>query len=478
MNLALESTFADELVGAYTPHVPSGFPKPETVVFNVALAAELGLPQLSVERAAKLLSGSEVLDGWLPLSQAYAGHQFGGFSPQLGDGRAVLLGEWVTPDGQRVDIHLKGSGPTPFSRGGDGRATLAPALREYLIGEAMHHLGISTTRVLAVVRTGETVMRTSALPGAVLARVASSHLRVGTLQYFAVRRKFDLLRRIVAYTLQRHYPDDMVSDNPAVALLHAVARRQGKLIASWMHVGFIHGVMNTDNMALSGQTIDYGPCAFIDTYDPATTFSSIDHHGRYAYGNQPDIGQWNLARMGEALLPLLDEQQSKAIEHVEAALETYAQSYREHFTHGMRRKLGLKGEAPDDVALIVELLSWMESTQQDFTQTFRRLARWLKQGDIPENDEGLASWFRTYIERVGDDPATAVASRMNAENPIYIPRNHLVEEALDAAVAGDIAPFEALLDVLKTPFEERALLSRYTEGAPEDFGPYQTFCGT
>ncbi len=478
MDLVLENTFAERLRGAYAPHLPQGFPKPELVLFNQELAAEMGFPSLSAEDAAALFSGSSVPEAAAPLAQAYAGHQFGSFNPQLGDGRAVLLGEWVGDSGQRLDIHLKGSGPTAFSRGGDGFATLGPVLREYLLGEAMQQLGIPTTRVLAAVGTGQTVLREGPLPGAVLARVATSHLRVGTLQYFAVRRQDATLRRVVDYALERHYPHALDEPNHALALLQNVARAQGRLIARWMHVGFIHGVMNTDNMALSGQTIDYGPCAFMDVFSPDTVFSSIDHHGRYAYGNQASIGQWNIARMGEALLRLVHDDEEVAIGHVQAALEEYQASFQTHYLQGMRDKLGLPGTEPRDAELISELLDWMQGEEQDYTQTFRRLARGLRGDSPPFDDAVFAAWQRRWLARLADESPQAVSRRMDAHNPVYIPRNHLVEEALGAAVAGDLEPFKQFLAVLARPFEERPGLTRYEEGAPPEFGPYRTFCGT
>jgi len=466
--LSLEHTFADDLDGLYVPWEPQGFEEPALLFYNRGLAEVLGLDVDAVEaQAATLFSGSSVPAEALPLSQAYAGHQFGGFSPQLGDGRAVLLGELVDPDGRRFDLQLKGSGPTPFSRGGDGQATLGPALREYLVGEAMHALGVSTTRALAVVGTGRTVMRRGPLPGAVLARVAASHLRVGTLQFFAVRRDVEKLTRLVDYALERHYADRPRSGNNAHDLLMAVAEAQAQLVASWMHVGFIHGVMNTDNVALSGETIDYGPCAFLDAYDPATVFSSIDHHGRYAYGNQPRIGQWNLARMAEALLPLLADDQDAAVARGEEALVHYTKTYDAAWLGGMRRKLGLRGEQDDDLALVSDLLTHLREHGHDFTKAFRDLS-----------SVASAAWRERWRARRGDaDPAAVDAARA-AVNPVYIPRNHLVEEALEAAIAGDLEPFRTLMSVLERPFEVQPGRERYAEPAPAEFGPYTTFCGT
>ncbi|HEY6726835.1 MAG TPA: protein adenylyltransferase SelO family protein, partial [Polyangiaceae bacterium] len=404
---------------------------------------------------------------------------FGGFSPQLGDGRALLLGEIVDRHGRRRDIHLKGSGPTPFSRGGDGKASVGPVLRETIMGEAMHHLGIPTTRALAAVATGEVVYRDRPLPGAVLARVAASHLRVGTLQFAAGPNGRGSLEPLVSYALERHYPDRAGTGAPARELLHAVADAQGRLIAQWMLVGFIHGVMNTDNMTLSGETIDYGPCAFLEAYDPSTVFSSIDHRGRYAFGNQPSIGQWNLLRMGEALLSLLAPDRDQAIEHVRGALAVYLERFEGTLLDGFRRKLGLAGEAPEDAALVSGWLEWMQSSKQDFTLAFRRLAQGLLDGTPAFDDDAFLAWHEQYRARLGNEPGVAVAARMNAVNPLYIARNHLVEEALAAAVdERDLTPFRALVEVLQNPYREQPGRERYTEPAPSTFGPYVTFCGT
>ncbi|MEZ4320629.1 MAG: YdiU family protein [Myxococcota bacterium] len=475
--LGLENTYAEQLDGLYVPHTPQGFPNPVMVELNRSLVAELGLDEALLDaQGAALLSGTRVPDDSRPLAQAYAGHQFGGFSPQLGDGRAVLLGEIVDVHGHRRDLHLKGSGRTAFSRGGDGKATLGPVLREYLVGEAMHHLGIPTTRVLAALTTGETVHRSEPLPGAVLARIAASHLRVGTLEFFAVRQDHAKLARVVDYALARHYPD--ATGTPAVALLRAVAEAQGRLIASWMNVGFIHGVMNTDNCTLSGETLDYGPCAFLDRYDPSTVFSSIDHGGRYAYGNQPGIAQWNLARMGEALLPLIADDEEEAVEHVQEALRLYARTYQDALVAGLLAKLGCAGSHPDDPALLSDFLGWMESTRQDFTGTFRALSAGLRSGQPAFDDAAFLAWSSRWHARLEGDPMER-ADRMDEVNPVYVPRNHLVEEALDAAVAGDLGPFRSMLAVLERPYTARDGLERYASPAPPAFEEtYQTFCGT
>ncbi|MFN3196944.1 MAG: protein adenylyltransferase SelO [Bradymonadia bacterium] len=478
MKLQLEHTFARDLEGLYIPHTPQGFPQPELMLFNDALNEALGLPEVTPEQAAMLFSGSGLPDDAEPLAQAYAGHQFGGFNPQLGDGRATLIGEKVAPDRRRFDLQLKGSGRTPFSRGGDGRAAVGPVLREYLVSEAMHHLGVPTTRVLAAIKTGETIRRETPLPGAVLTRVAASHLRVGTLQFFSAREDHESLKRLVDYTLQRHFPDRVGAESPALALLNGVALAQANLIARWMHVGFVHGVMNTDNFALSGETIDYGPCAFMDTYDPATVFSSIDHHGRYAYGNQPGIGKWNLARMGEALLPLLNADQDAAVKQVYGVLDLYQSTFEGHFLAGMRRKFGLVGDEAGDAPLISTFFDWMRDTHKDFTSTFRALARGLREDALPFDDVPFAQWHTRWRARHGDAEPASVADAMDRVNPLYIPRNHLVEEVLEAAEGGDLDPIRTLLQVLASPFEVQAGRERYAEPAPASFGCYRTFCGT
>ncbi len=477
--LGLDNTYADELEGLYVPFTPRGFPSPVVVQLNRALLAELAVDAAVVEtHATGLFSGSLVPADAKPLAQAYAGHQFGGFSPQLGDGRAVLIGEIKDHLGRRYDLQLKGSGATPFSRGGDGKATLGPILREYLMGEAMHSLGVPTSRVLAALTTGETVWRNDALPGAVLARVASSHLRVGTLQFFAARRDQASLKRLVDYSLARHYPERVGAENPALQLLQAVAVAQANLIARWMQVGFIHGVMNTDNVTLSGETIDYGPCAFIEAYDPTTAYSSIDHQGRYAFGNQGAIGQWNLARMGEALLTMLAPEEADAIAMVEAALQVYVRTYQAVLLDGMRGKLGLVDAQPEDQALVADLLQWMHGAGEDYTLTFRRLADGLKDDTRPFCDAGFAGWQSRWLARLGAEDHAQVAARMNLTNPLYIPRNHLVEAALDAAIAGDIGPFETLLAVLASPYDTQPGREAFAAPAPSEFGPYRTFCGT
>lgn len=454
--------------------------EPRMVVFNHALAESLGLDakRLAEENGRFIFSGNESPAGAEPLAQAYAGHQFGGFT-MLGDGRALLLGEHIAPDGARFDIQLKGSGQTPYSRRGDGRAALGPMLREYLISEAMHALGIPTTRSLAVVATGEPVMRDAVLPGAVLTRVASSHIRVGTFQYAAAIDDAAALKALADYTINRHYPDLAAAENPYLALLYAVIDRQAALIAKWMHVGFIHGVMNTDNMAISGETIDYGPCAFMDCYDPKTVFSLIDHHGRYAFGKQPSIAQWNLARFAETLLPLLHADSDQALELAEDAIQAYPGKYEQYWLAGMRAKLGLLDEEAEDMALVKDLLTCMHKHSMDYTKTFRDLATEQSIRTSPEPDvKAWAERWQSRLRRQAATPAEATAV-MLAANPAVIPRNHLVEAALTAAVENnDLGPFEKLLAVLASPFEETADNAEYRMSAPPSRWPYQTFCGT
>ncbi len=410
------------------------------------------------------------------------------FQPRLGDGRALLLGEVLDVHGRRRDLHLKGSGRTPFARGGDGKAAVGPMLREYVIGEAMHALGIPTTRALAVVATGEDVVRETMLPGAVLTRVAASHLRVGTFQYAAINGGAPLVRRLADYAIARHHPQAAGAENPYLAFFEAVVDAQASLIARWMNVGFIHGVMNTDNMAISGETIDYGPCAFMDAYDPATVYSSIDRGGRYAFGNQPPMAQWNLARLAESLLALLDADQDAAIATATAVLESFPDRYERYRLDGMRAKLGLTDAAPEDGELVDDLLRLLQAQRIDFTSFFRALSSAVR-GDADAvralfgEPAAFDAWSERWRERLAYGSAAAdsaaVADAMDAINPLYIPRNHLVEEALEAATDGDLAPFERLVAVLRRPFDERPGLEAYVAPAPRGFGEcYQTFCGT
>jgi len=466
----------------YSRVEPNPVPDPGLVVLNEPLAASLGLDAEALKGGEGLaaFTGNALPEGSLPLAEAYAGHQFGHFT-MLGDGRAMLIGEQITPAGERFDIQLKGSGRTPYSRGGDGKAALGPMLREYIISEAMHGLGIPTTRSLAVMTTGEPVYRETVLPGAVLTRVAASHIRVGTFQYAAGGGTIDDLRALADYTWKRHYAAADPGDNRYLSLLKEVIKRQGELIAKWQLAGFIHGVMNTDNMALSGETIDYGPCAFMDAYDPATVFSSIDKQGRYAYGNQPNIAAWNLARLAEALLPLLHEEEEKAIELAEDAIKGFIDSFYSHWMNGMRAKLGLFHEESEDESLIKALLDLMREHQADYTNTFKALT-FGKLEDVAMSDaEDFREWHARWQERLSRQSESAEEARqlMKNSNPAVIPRNHRVEEALKAAVeTGDLSVMHKLLAVLRNPYahtpeqEEYAALS---EPLPH---PYRTFCGT
>ena len=481
----LQHTFVDDLDGLYEHWQPSPVPEPRLLALNEALAGTLGLDieSLRSDVGVAILAGNAVPDGARPVAQAYAGHQFGGYSPRLGDGRALLLGEIVAPDGARSDVHLKGSGRTPFARGGDGKAAVGPMLREYLIGEAMHALGVPTTRMLAVVATGELVARDEMLPGAVLTRIASSHLRVGTFQFAAATGGPESVQRLVDHAIARHHPDlDDIEDAPgrARALFDRVVAAQASLIAQWMLVGFVHGVMNTDNTTISGETIDYGPCAFIDVYDPTTVFSSIDHGGRYAYGNQPSMAAWNLARLAEAMLPVFDADDDAAVEQATDVLQRFPGRFGDAWLEGMRRKLGLSTARNGDDELVDDYLTLLRDQGIDFTSSFRALAAVLRDdAAVPAVDD--ARWVQRWRDRVASEAMgdAAVARRMDRLNPVYVPRNHLVEEALAAATAGDLAPFEALTDVLADPYVERPGLERFAVPAPDDFGSgYRTFCGT
>jgi len=456
---------------------PTPVREPRMVVFNHALAQSLGLNAAALEERAAIFAGNELPEGAAPLAQAYAGHQYGHFTG-LGDGRAILLGEQLTPTGDRYDVQLKGSGPTPFSRRGDGRAALGPMLREYIISEAMHALGIPTTRSLAVVTTGEKVFRQESLPGAVLTRIAASHIRVGTFEWAAAHGDRVALQALADYTLQRHYPELAATEAPYLALLESVMERQARLIAQWQCVGFIHGVMNTDNVALSGETIDYGPCAFMDAFDPATVFSSIDRNGRYAYGNQPQIAQWNLARLAEALLPLLHAEEKQAVEIANASIEGFKTTFERHWLAGMRAKLGLFNEEADDRALIESLLIWMRDQKADFTNTFRSLN---PAQALPQEDSAFATWHARWQARLKRQPQSVeeVQQRMRTHNPAVIPRNHKVEEALAAAQErGDLGVMQRLLEVLAKPYEEGAQQTEYRMPSGLAPGAYQTFCGT
>jgi uncharacterized protein YdiU (UPF0061 family) len=455
---------------------------PRVVLLNYALAESLGLDlrTLSEDEAAQLFSGNALPDTAQPVAQAYAGHQFGNFT-MLGDGRAILVGEHLTPDGGRVDIQLKGSGRTPFSRRGDGRAALAPMLREYIISEAMHALGIPSTRSLAVVTTGETVMRETPLPGAILTRVAASHIRVGTFEYVVRSEGVEGVKILADYTIQRHYPELIEADNPYPALLNSVIARQASLVARWMLAGFIHGVMNTDNMAVSGETIDYGPCAFMDEFDPHTVFSSIDYHGRYSYNNQSRIAQWNLARFAETLLPLLHAEQEKALALAEAEIQGFPDIFQRCWMTGMRKKLGLFTEETDDHLLIEALLMLMHKHQADYTNSFRALsAEHPPEGGLFK-DDAFAVWLAQWRARLSRQPGSLHASfdLMRANNPAVLPRNHRVEEALAAASDhGDYAVLERLLAAVSKPYAELPEYAAYRTPPSACERVRQTFCGT
>jgi len=466
----------------YAPQNPVPVRAPHVVILNHALAGSLGLDlrTLSDAEAAALFSGNTVPETAHPIAQAYAGHQFGHFT-MLGDGRAILLGEHLTPSGERFDIQFKGSGQTPFSRRGDGRAALAPMLREYIISEAMHALHIPTTRSLAVVTTGEQVVRETLLPGAILTRVAASHIRIGTFEYAVRQGGAEAVRILADYAIQRHYPDFSNTENPYLSLLHRVIERQAALVARWLQIGFIHGVMNTDNMSISGETIDYGPCAFMDAYDPHTVFSSIDQSGRYRYSNQPLMAQWNLARLAETLLPLIDPVQEKAVTLAEEAVHTFPQIYQNHWLSGMRKKLGLFTEEDGDAGLIAALLNWMYQNQTDYTNTFRALSAETLPGDAMFHNPEFIAWHAQWQARLErqSESSDSVLRLMQAHNPAIIPRNHRVEEALSAAAErGDYAPLQQLLAALADPYADVPEYYDYrTPPAPSE-RVYQTFCGT
>jgi uncharacterized protein YdiU (UPF0061 family) len=500
-NFRFDNSYARELEGFYVAWRPAAAPEPRLLFLNRSLATELGLDVAALDgpEGAAIFAGKTLPEGAEPLAQAYAGHQFGGFSPQLGDGRALLLGEVIDRQGRRRDIAFKGSGRTPFARNGDGKAAVGPMLREVLIGEAMHALGIPTTRALAVVATGEPVHRERTLPGAVLTRVASSHIRVGTFEYFAARGDVQRVRRLAEYAIARHDPELADAAQPFLALLRAVTERQAALVALWMNAGFIHGVMNTDNMAISGETIDYGPCAFMEAYDPGAVFSSIDHRGRYAFANQPQIASWNLARLAEALLPLIADDVEQAVALATEVVAAFLDRYRSHLLRGQRAKLGLRRDNPEDdgsdAALAEDWLVLLHAERVDFTLGWRRLADAAAGDEAPlralfADTSAPDAWLTRWRARcaaedqgAGTDPSIAGVERagaMRGVNPIVIPRNHRVEEALAAATdEGDLAPFERLLDALRQPYDELPECAGYAEPAPADVtARYRTFCGT
>jgi serine/tyrosine/threonine adenylyltransferase len=465
----------------YTRTAPIAVAAPRMLKLNRRLVEELGLDLPADEMTqAKIFTGNLLPEGADPLALAYAGHQFGHFVPQLGDGRAVLVGELVTTDGRRLDMQLKGSGRTPFSRGGDGRAAFGPVLREYLVSEAMHALGVPTTRSLAAAATGETVYREAPLPGAVLTRIASSHLRIGTFQFFAARGDGEGVRLLVEYAIDRHYPQLKGASNPALALFEAVVSAQARLVAKWLSVGFIHGVMNTDNTSIAGETIDYGPCAFVDAYDHIEVFSSIDAQGRYAYANQPPVAQWNLARFAETLLGLIDEDKDRAIKEAVQRLEEFMPAFRREWTRLMRAKLGLFLEEQDDADLANQLFNAMHKSGVDFTLTFRTLPANLEPGTEAEDSPEMKEWFAAWRTRHAREKESPEARRqlMDSVNPIFIPRNHRVEQALELATKGDFSAFDSLLEVVSHPFDARPELIHLAQPPRAEERVLQTFCGT
>jgi uncharacterized protein YdiU (UPF0061 family) len=484
----LPSSFAQLPPALHERVAPTPVSRPALIRINDALAAELQLPvtALGADLLASLFSGNVLPAGTEPIAMGYAGHQFGGFVPQLGDGRAILLGEAQARDGRRYDIQLKGSGRTRYSRRGDGRVALGPVLREYVVSEAMHALGIPTTRALAAVTTGETVQRELPLPGAILTRVAASHVRVGTFEFAATLPDGQPLRALVGHVIERLYPSARTEASPALALLRRVVERQASLVAQWMHVGFIHGVMNTDNMALSGETIDFGPCAFMDAYDPATVFSAIDTQGRYAYGNQPPIAQWNLARLAETLLPLLDADPERAVSLAEDMLAHFATCFRERWLWGLRAKLGLTRAEEGDLALGERFLTLLQQQRVDFTLAFRRLC---DAADAPASlsvrslfdaPEAFDAWAVDWRRRLDAEgvPAAERAQAMRHANPLYIPRNHLIEEAIAAAVQGDFGLVAELVEVLSRPFDAQPGRERFALPPQPDQQVFRTYCGT
>ncbi len=485
MPLEFDNTYARLPEHFYERIAPTKVPHPRWLAVNTRLGASLGLDdrELRSEELLSALAGNSLLPGSEPIALAYAGHQFGGFVPKLGDGRAVLLGEVIGVDGVRRDIQLKGSGPTSFSRRGDGRAALGPVLREFIVSEAMFALGVPTTQSLAAVLTGQPVIRETILPGAVLTRVASSHLRVGTFEYFGRRGDADALRTLTDYALRRHYPERVQDESPPLALLDAVMTQQAKLIARWMNLGFVHGVMNTDNCSIPGETIDYGPCAFLDVYDPSRTFSSIDHGGRYAFGNQPRIGLWNMARLAEALLPLLGEVSPRTIERLESQLTDFEARFEEHRGAGLCAKLGL-AHLPENVELGERLLRSMHDARVDFTLAFRRLTELA--GDRPDGftelfaDQPVTAWVLEWRQRIalegGFSPERVLAMQRN--NPAFIARNHLVEQAIAAATEGELGPFERLRTCLLRPYDDQPEFTDLGLPPGEEQWEYRTFCGT
>ena len=465
---------------------PTPVSAPVMIRLNHDFATELGIDiaRLDSPEGLAILSGNRRPDGSEPLAMAYSGHQFGGFSPQLGDGRAILLGEVIGKEGIRYDIQLKGCGPTPFSRRGDGRSALGPVLREFIVSEAMAALGVPTTRALAAVASGDKVVREGIEPGGVFTRVANSHVRIGTFQWFAARQDYDNLKVLADYVIDRHYPDAQQEENPYRALLDGVIGRQAKLIAHWMQLGFIHGVMNTDNMTVSGETIDYGPCAFLDSYDPAKRFSSIDQQGRYAFGNQGQIGHWNLTRFAETLLPLLDNDSKRSVAEAEAALDLFPGLYQSALQNRLTAKIGIEGGDTSDCSMVENLLSAMADGEADFTQVFRRLPESLESGNdhavarLFNQPEAIVAWLSAWRARLHQFDRSQTLALMRRTNPVFIPRNHRIEQAIKAANDGDVTPFHHLHQVLQHPFTEQAEFTEYEATPAPDEVVQETFCGT
>jgi uncharacterized protein YdiU (UPF0061 family) len=486
MPFVFDNTYA-RLPGHFYARVePTPVRAPALIRLNRPLARLLGVAEaeLTPEACASIFSGNQLPAGAEPIALAYAGHQFGAFVPQLGDGRAILLGEVVGRDGRRRDVQLKGAGRTPYSRGGDGRAAMGPVLREYLLSEAMFALGVPTTRALAAVTTGEPVYRETALPGAVVTRVAASHLRVGTFQFFAARKDRAALETLTAYALNRHYPEVPRAGGDALALFEAVLEAQARLVASWLALGFVHGVMNTDNTSIAGETIDYGPCAFLDAFEPARTFSSIDHGGRYAFANQPRIAAWNVARLADALIPLVSEDSERAIAVLSERLESFAPRFEAAYVAALARKLGIAAPRDGDLELAEALLALMARERRDYTLSFRHLTEFVSGSDhvtpIFSDVAGFETWAARWRERLRDEPGTVAecAERMRRANPAFIPRNHQVERMISAAVAGDYAPFERLLAVLERPYDDQPDHADLAAPPGDEQWEYRTFCGT
>jgi uncharacterized protein YdiU (UPF0061 family) len=483
--IRFDHSLARALEGFYAPAQAAVAPEPRMVVWNAPLAEALGLPGADQDQWARWLSGAEDLPGSQPVATTYAGHQFGHFNPQLGDGRALLLGEVIAPTGARFDLQLKGSGPTPYSRGADGKSTLSAALREYLMSEAMAALGVPTTRSLAVVATGDGIWREEPHPAAVLTRIAASHLRVGSFEWAAAHQGRAAVEQLTDYALQRHFPDRMAARNRPLALLEAVCEVQAGLVAQWMNLGFVHGVMNTDNVTISGETIDYGPCAFLDGYSAGQVFSSIDKGGRYAFGQQPQVCRWNLYKLASALIEAIVAVDEADNEAARLLLDGFGARYDALWMEGLRPKLGLAGAEDGDLALGQALFAALEGQQADFTRLFRALSASLTDGYGAVGAEltdpaALQAWWAQWQDRLTREPLGPAerAAAMEAVNPVYVPRNHLTDAALRAAEAGDMAPFEALLDAVTQPFTPRAGLERFGNGAPDGAPAFVTYCGT